>query len=236
MDSSKEKLLIVEDDPILRDAMCRVLSANFEVVSAGDGAEGLRLARKELPDLILLDILMPGMDGIEVCRRLKHEQTTCAIPIILITASDDDDCRLRGLQAGADDLVSKPFRLKEITFRIQSKIQLAREQRLPAELLPCGNLVLDCPNFKASIAGKSIDLTRMESALLRILIRHGGHIVGREVLLNAVWNGKDVSNRVVDNHVLTLRKKLVGFDHEIVSVYGGGYGIKSREEGSPSNM
>lgn len=172
---------------------------------------------------------MPGVDGITVCKQLKEDPWTAKIPVLIMTASDSDERRAEALLAGADDLASKPFRPKEFLLRIANKIQKAREhgEKAPVqEILKCGNLTLDLGRLEASIDGRSVQLSVIEIQLLRLLIRHKTQILRRDFLLDAVWHDKDVSDRVVDNHIVSLRKKLTDFDHEIVSVYGAGYGIK----------
>jgi two-component system alkaline phosphatase synthesis response regulator PhoP len=223
----KNKVLIIDDEKEVREAIRSVLTRHFDVLTASDGTSGIRSAREENPDLILLDLLMPGVDGIQVCRTLKSEPATKSIPIIMITATNDDDRRAEALLAGADELTSKPFRPREFLVRINSIINGSHGSAIQNEpVLECGNVRLDPNKLEVTVNGTRTDMTVLEIKLLALLIRNRGNILKRQQILDAVWQEKEVLDRVVDNHILSLRRKLAGFDHDLVSVYGAGYGIK----------
>lgn len=222
------KILVVDDDGDVRNDVKKALSAHFEVLTATNGREGLALALQELPDLILLDIRMADMNGIKVCRSLRADKTTKNIPIIMFTAENDDELRSQAFDVGADEVISKPFRPREFTSRIVAKMKQLKSQPRPKSLLHCGNLSLDLNKFIASCRGKKISLTALEFALLTFFVRNKEQVLGREVLLEAVWKNRVVSDRVVDTSVAALRKKITDCDHQISAVYGAGYKLTSK--------
>ena len=232
----RHKLLIIDDEPEVRNAIHGVLSSRFDVLTASSGEEGIQIAKEKRPDVILLDLLMGGMDGIATSKALRETSATRDIPIIMMTATNDDDRRADALLAGVDDLVSKPFRPKEFLLRILGKLRAKAHDEGAAvclqEVLTCGNLTLDPNRMEATIDGHHMELTVIDMKLLRFFIRNKGLILSREQIPDAVWHDRSVSDRVVDNRALSLRKKLADFDHEIVSVYGAGYGLKSRQAGN----
>jgi len=225
------KLLIIDDEPEVREAIRGVLYDRFDVFTASNGRDGLKIACENRPDVILLDIIMPEMDGIAVCRSLRANPATQDISIIMMTATQDDDRRARALLAGADDLASKPFRPREFLVRIDNQIRRSREKteiHSKKRIVSCGNLTLDFGKLQATVNNQLIDLTVLEFNLLRFFIKNKDQILKRDIILDAFWDEKEVSDRVVDNHILWLRKKLQGFDHELISVYGAGYGLRRR--------
>ncbi|MBI3557760.1 MAG: response regulator transcription factor [Deltaproteobacteria bacterium] len=169
---SKYRVLVIDDDSQVRDAIKFALSSRFTVTTAATGNEGLRLARLEQPDLILLDLLMPERDGIAICRILRADQDTRAIPVIMLTGSDDDEMRAKALSSGADDLVSKPFRPKEFSVRIEQTIREIKTRPRPALSTTCGNLTLDPSKVEARVNGRRIDLSILEFSLLEPLRSH----------------------------------------------------------------
>ena len=228
------KLLIIDDDLGIREAIQAVLSSQFIIVTAPDAKTGIKRAIEETPDLILLDILMVGMNGIEACKAIRATPGISNIPIIMITATHDDERRAEALLAGADDLVSKPFRPKEFIARILAKLGNSPGQAGEADYvltprghISCGNLEIDLDKFEATVGGEPLVLTGIEVKLLKLFVKNKDRILAREQILDAIWKDKSVSDRAIDNHILSLRKKLTTFDHEIVSVYGAGYGLKS---------
>lgn len=222
----KRKVLIVDDEADNRDLVDQILSEKFEVVTAADGEEGLRMARAELPDLILLDITMPKLDGISVCETLRTNEATKHIPIIMLTASSDVDHRIQSFMTGADDFVPKPFRPKELVARVQSKIRRIEERSGKDEMLTVGNLTLNMKKLEATVSGKALQLSVLEFNLLKCFVQNKDRVMSRERILESVWRDSVVSDRTVDTHIVSLRKKLEGFDHVIATVYGAGYILK----------
>jgi two-component system, OmpR family, response regulator len=199
------KLLLVEDDQTLRDTLAYNLAREeYEVIEAGDGVAALDLARQHKPDLVLLDIMLPGMDGLTVCRALRHEMD---VPIVLLTARSGEVDRIVGLDSGADDYIVKPFSLGELLARLRAVLRRGRSAT--ATKLQSGDLSLDLLAHRATRGGLPLELTPKEFDLLVELIRHKGAVLTRDLLLQRVWGfdyGGDT--RTVDVHVRWLREKI----------------------------
>lgn len=222
----RHTILIVDDEPDNRELIEHILSSKFNVLAAPDGEEGIRIARAQQPDLILLDITMPKMDGIAVCETLRGNEATRHIPIIMLTAATDLDRRVKSFSTGADDFISKPFKPQELLARIQSKIRRVEERTGKQDVVACGNLTLDLRKIEASIEGTPLALSVLEFNLLKCFVTNKDRVMSRDRILEAVWRDSVVSDRTVDTHIVSLRKKLTGFDHEITTVYGAGYVLK----------
>jgi DNA-binding response OmpR family regulator len=226
-------VLVVEDEPTLQETLKFNLErAGYKVVVEGDGANALAMARKDPPDLILMDIMLPGMDGIEVTRILRHEQNT---PIIMLTAKDDEIDRVIGLEIGADDYLTKPFSMRELIARV--KAQLRRMRLMETEFIDKGtetdhnlifdNLTIDLDRLEVFLNGELLTLKPKEFDLLRYLAVHQGKTLTRDTILQEVW-GWDFSggSRTVDVHIRWLREKLEddpSKPERIVTLRGVGY-------------
>jgi DNA-binding response OmpR family regulator len=223
----KEKILIIEDEEdLVKGLILNLEDEGYEVDYALDGKEGLGKALKEKPDLILLDIMLPGMNGLEICKELR--QNKLDIPIVMLTAKGDEIDKVIGLEIGADDYISKPFSIRELLARV--KAHLRRENRggeSVAEVVQLETLKIDFGQFKIIRKGKEIGLTSLEVDVLRYLIGHDGKVVSRDDLLDKIWGyEKFPTTRTIDNHILKLRKKIeIDPNHprHILTVYGGGY-------------
>lgn len=219
-------ILVVEDEATVRQALARDLEAEgFRVLTASDGLEGLQKARSEKPDLILLDLLLPGMDGLSVCRVLRRETD---VPIIILTARGTEMDRIVGLETGADDYVVKPFGFGELLARIRAALRRAERQGSgPRVLLESGDLRLDLVARRAYLAGKELRLTLKEFDLLAQLMRHQGAVLSRDLLLSQVWGYEYYGDsRTVDVHVRSLREKIEvdpSQPRRITTVRGVGY-------------
>jgi DNA-binding response OmpR family regulator len=220
------KILVVDDEPSIVDVLTYNLSkAGHQPIVARDGEQALKLARAERPDLVILDLMLPGIDGLEVCRALRKEGD---LPIIMLTAKDEEVDRVVGLEMGADDYVVKPFSTRELMARVKSVLR--RAQPKPAELaqvLQAGDLRLDVTRHQAAWDGTPFDLTAIQFELLRVLMMNPGRVFSREELLNQVW-GYDYygDTRTVDSTIKRLRARLrqVAADAElIVTVRDAGY-------------
>jgi two-component system phosphate regulon response regulator PhoB len=222
--------LVIDDEENYRVLARDILARHFNVLTASDGEEGVRLARNTRPDLILLDILMPKLDGVAACEMLRSYEATRHIPVIMVSGTGSANQRLSAFSAGADDFISKPFSASELLVRVQSKIRRVSEGGLEKRTLRAGNLVLDCELCEACIAGKPVALTKTELKLLRAFLEHRNTLLTREWFLKAVWNDCVVSDRNVDTQIMSLRKKLKGFDRAIRTVYGSGYLLKDEEQ------
>jgi len=222
MEFSDCQILIVEDEPKIADILEDYLrvQAGFSTHKLARGDLVMEWARRHSPDLILLDLMLPGMDGIEVCKKIRAMST---VPIIMITARVEEIDRLLGLELGADDYICKPFSPREVVARVKAVL---RRSRFPGGAAPDG-LDVDREMFSASLDGKSLHLTPVEFSLLDSLSRHPGRVWSRDQLMNEMYpDYRVVSDRAVDTHIKNLRKKLADAapDRELVeSVYGVGY-------------
>ena len=228
-------VLIIEDDHETCDGIRTVLSPKFRVLTAENGARGIKLAQREKPDLILLGLGMSDPDSLTICRTLRMLELTCKIPIIMLTApEDEDDLRAVAILGGGDDLISKPVRPKELIARIQMRLKAAQVPNesplLGKGTMTCGNLWMNLDRLEAKVGGEEMKLTLLEFQLLAFLVLNQTKILPRKLILKELWGDRGVTARVVDNHIMALRKKLklAHFDHEIVSMYRAGYGLKSK--------
>ncbi len=215
-----KKVLVVDDEPKLA-AIARdyLVAAGFDVVVAGDGPHGLALARKERPDLIVLDLMLPGMDGLDVCREIRRESN---VPIVMLTARIEETDKLIGLELGADDYLTKPFSPRELVARVRVILRRAAGGD-PPELIRAGELMLDRARYQAALAGRTMDLTPTEFEILATLAGQPGRIFSRDQLLNAAHGVSfDGYERAIDWHIRNLRRKLEAEAH-IITVHGVGY-------------
>src|SRR6267143_2754797 len=198
-----ERILIIEDELPMRTALADVLQAEgYRVLSAADGQSGLQRALVEKPDLILLDVMMPKLDGYAVCEELRRLSNS--VPILMLTAKGQVEDRVTGLDAGADDYLVKPFATEELLARVRA---LLRRGKTPDEVLAFGDLTLDASTRAAHRAGRALTLSERESDLLALLLRHALRVVSREQAILEIWQG-DASANVVDRYVSNLRRKL----------------------------
>ncbi len=220
-----KKILLVEDDDTLRKTLAYNLSQEgYKVLQSGDGAEALDLARGHSPDLIVLDVMLPSLDGLSVCRILRNESD---VPIIMLTARSGEVDRIVGLEIGADDYIVKPFSLGEFLARVRAILRRAPSARAVADRLESGDLVLDLIARKATRGGAELRMTHKEFDLLATLMRNQGAVLSRDLLLDRVW-GYDISGqtKTVDVHVRWLREKIEdepSHPRRIVTVRGIGY-------------
>lgn len=223
-DWRKSKVLVVDDEPDAVELVSfNLKKAGLEVVTAENGLDALAKTRNSLPDLIILDVMLPQMDGLEVCRSLRRDVQTAAIPIIMLTAKGSEVDRVLGLELGADDYMTKPFSPRELVLRIKKLLQ----PRAPAEtkeLLRYGEIVIDVPKHEVLISGQRIDLTLTEFKLLTLLAQRCGRVQSREQLLNDVWEyHSPIDTRTVDTHVRRLREKLGSAARHLDTIRGVGY-------------
>ncbi len=224
-----DTVLLVEDDATLAAAVRYNLEREgYTCLLARDGARALELARRERPALILLDLMLPGIDGIEVCRRIRAEST---VPIIMLTARVEETDRVVGLEVGADDYVTKPFSPKALVARVKAllrRVERSQEEGPPRYLY--GDLVMDLAKHEVTLNNREVPLTAKEFGLLEHLLRNSGRVLTRDVLLNAVW-GYDYygTTRTVDVHIRRLKQKIPLLNEAIVSVKSLGYKLKERE-------
>jgi two-component system phosphate regulon response regulator PhoB len=225
---SKPKLLLVEDDRALADLLLWHFDrGGFEVRRTGDGEEALLLAEEEQPDIVILDWMIEGISGLEVCRRLRRKESTGNVPIIMLTARGEESDRIRGLDTGADDYVTKPFSPRELMSRVAAVLRRVRPA-LAAELLSYADIEMDLTAHKVRRGGSLVQLGPTEFRLLRHLLEQPGRVFSRDRLLDAVWqHDPDIDARTVDVHVRRLRKALNegGRPDVIRTVRSAGYSL-----------
>lgn len=218
-------ILLVEDDDTLRKTLAYNLSKeDYNVVQTADGSEALTLAREKSPDLIVLDVMLPGLDGLSVCRIIRNESD---VPIMILTARGSEVDRIVGLEIGADDYIVKPFSLGEFLARVRAVMRRAPSARAVVDKLEAGDLVLDLIGRRATRGGEELRMTHKEFDLLATLMRNRGAVLSRDLLLERVW-GYDYSGqtKTVDVHVRWLREKIEdepSHPRRIVTVRGVGY-------------
>jgi two-component system phosphate regulon response regulator PhoB len=202
-------LLLVEDDPALSELLeYRFSNEGYRVRATADGDEALVLAAEEVPDLVILDWMIEGTSGIEVCRRLRRDKATAHVPIIMLTAREAEDDRIRGLETGADDYVTKPFSPRELLARVSAVLRRIRPA-LAGETIEVGDIKLDPVAHKVSRRGQSLPMGPTEYRLLKFFMESPGRVFSRNQLLDGVWGtGSDIELRTVDVHIRRLRKAI----------------------------
>ncbi|MEK6564484.1 MAG: response regulator transcription factor [Candidatus Omnitrophota bacterium] len=218
------KILVVEDNKDIQKLLrLNLIQENFEVIQAFDGEEGLSLAKESSPDLILLDINLPKINGIELCRQLKSNPALRHIPILILTVRKEEVDRIIGFELGAEDYVAKPFSPRELILRIKA---ILRRQDKPQGFLrlEAGDLSLDENSFEVKVAGKVKPLTSTEFKLLKYLMLNKGRLLSRENLLHNVWGyNHEIDSRTVDAHIKSLRRKIPSRKVKIATIIGMGY-------------
>ena len=221
----RPKILVVDDEPEAVELVeFNLKQAGFSVVSAMDGAEALKKARALLPGLIVLDLMIPEVDGLEVCKMLRRDPATAAIPIIMLTAKAAEIDRVLGLELGADDYLTKPFSPRELVLRVRKILERGRAAEPRQETLQFGDLVIDPPRHVVTWRGHGIELTATEFKLLTVLAQRRGRVQSREQLLRDVWEYHSlIDTRTVDTHMRRLRHKLGAGAKHLDTVHGVGY-------------
>jgi len=223
----KEKILIIKDEKdIVKMLDYNLKKEGFRVVSSNNGEDGLRLASGERPDLILLDLMLPGIGGLEVCKAIKKDDKISSIPIIMLTAKTQETDKVVGLELGADDYITKPFSIKELIARIKAVIRRSKTVDKSPEIFVIDKLAIDFSKIAVFINDKPVELTSKEFELLKILIKSKGRVLSRDYLLDTIWgfdNAMEIQTRTVDVHIRTLRKKLKSESKHIITVKNYGY-------------
>ena len=222
----KPKILIVDDEPnIVETVKYNLEKSGFRTLTAHDGKLALELAQREQPDLITLDVMLPEKDGWEVCRLLRQDPRTRAIPVIMLTVKGDESDKVIGLEMGADDYLTKPFSPKELVARVKAILRRTKEP-VAEEVLTVGDVHMDLGRHLVRLKDKPVELTTKEFELLRALVEAKGRVLGRELLLDRVWGleqSLEIETRTVDVHVGQLRKKLKHEAKRLVTVKNVGY-------------
>jgi two-component system phosphate regulon response regulator PhoB len=229
---ARERILLIEDEPDIAEVLQYNLEKEgFEVETARRGDSGLEAVRRETPDLILLDLMLPGLDGLELTRLLKRDAGTARVPIVMLTARGEEVDRIVGLELGADDYISKPFSPREVVLRVKAVLRRlqpggdAAEE--PSETLDVGGIHLDVAGHRLEVEGEEVPLTATEFRLLKLLIERSGRVQTRGQLLSDVWGyAEDIDSRTVDTHIRRLRRKLGDEAERIETVIGVGYRLR----------
>lgn len=224
---AEKKILIVDDEDHIRELLKFNLEKNgYVVYMANDGLNGLRLAREKQVDLILLDLMLPGMDGFEVCKEIRRDNIISNVPIIMLTAKSEEIDKILGLELGADDYITKPFSIRELSARIKALLRRSNV-KYDNEILRFGNITLNLQTREVLKHGKKLDFTLKEFEVLKLLIQNKGKILTREILLDKIWGYEYVGEtRTVDVHIRHIRKKIEEDDKKpiyIQTIRGVGY-------------
>jgi len=228
-----KRILLIEDDADIALSVKYNLErdGNFQVTSVQDGESGVKEASRRPPDLVLLDLNLPGMEGLDVCRTLRQNGQTASVPIIMLTARVDETDRVTGLELGADDYVTKPFSIRELVARVRAVLRRHDRVDEAEPVRTCGPLVVNPASRKVEVDGRAVTLTRKEFDLLSTLMEAGGRVLGRERLLESVWGYSYAGeSRTVDVHVRKLRKKLGEACKDMIeTVVGVGYRFRGED-------
>lgn len=223
---AKETILIVEDEKnILELLKFNLEQENFKILTAASGKTGLEMALSEKADLIILDLMLPEIDGLEICKTLKQNSKTNRVPIIMLTAKSEETDKIVGLELGADDYVTKPFSPRELVARIKAVLRRSQDKTIQMKL-KSGDLEIDTAKHQVFLKGKPIVLTSKEYGLLKALMETKGRLLSREYLLDHVWgydSSVNIETRTVDIHIGQLRKKIKHEASRIVTVKNAGY-------------
>ena len=221
----KPKILVVDDEPDAVELVSfNLKAAGFDVVTAADGVEALKRAKEHQPDLLVLDVMLPEVDGLEVCKIIRRDPSVAHIPIIMLTAKAAEIDRVLGLELGADDYVTKPFSPRELVLRIRKILDRGKVPEEKSDRIEIGDLTIDVPRHLVSSSGKRVELTATEFKLLTTLAQRKGRVQSREQLLQDVWEYDNlIDTRTVDTHMRRLREKLGKSAKYLDTVRGVGY-------------
>ena len=227
-----ERILIVEDDKhISKLVKFNLEKANYECTIAATGEKALGILDNQPADLIILDIMLPGMDGFEICRTIKEKDRLKNIPIIMLTAKGEEVDRIVGLELGADDYIIKPFSPRELVLRVKAILKRGKAEEVKKDILAAGDIIVSISKHKVTVKGRAIGLTQMEFRLLVTLMERRGRVQSRERLLSDVWDmDTSVDTRTIDTHVKRLREKLGKSGGLIETVRSFGYKFKEEDE------
>lgn len=218
-------IAVVDDEEDIVDLITHSLEKeNFRVEPFFDGESILEYTKKHKPDLIILDLMLPGIDGLEVCKFIKQDEATKSIPIIMLTAKSTETDKVVGLELGADDYITKPFSPRELIARIKTILRRTETMIAKSKVIKIDGMTIDLSKYQVTIKGQKIDLTTVEYKLLAVLVSRPGWVFTRQQLLDEIWDyDKIVIDRTIDVHVLNLRKKIGKYGDYIKSVRGIGY-------------
>jgi two-component system phosphate regulon response regulator PhoB len=224
----RERILVIEDEPDIAEVLQYNLEKEgFVVELARRGDAGLEALRREPPDLVVLDLMLPGVDGLELARIVRRDAAISRLPIVMLTARGEELDRIVGLELGADDYISKPFSPREVVLRIKAVLRRRQPEEAAADRLEVGGIELDVSGHQLRVRGREMPLTATEFRLLRLLMERGGRVQTRGQLLSDVWGyAEDIDSRTVDTHIRRLRRKLGPEADRIETVIGVGYRLR----------
>jgi two-component system alkaline phosphatase synthesis response regulator PhoP len=227
-----KKILIIEDEKDIVNLLTHYLEKEgYQVLSTSDGIRGMQSARNDHPDLIILDLMLPQMDGLEVCKKIRSVPETASVPVIMLTAKSEDSDKIVGLELGADDYVTKPFSPKELTARIKALLRRSSRQEEERPAYQYGPVQVNVARHIVKADGKEVRLTAKEFGLLVQLLKNKGRVMTRDALLDHVWGyDSDVTTRTVDVHIRRLREKIPFLSTAIVTVLSHGYKLRDEDE------
>ncbi len=220
------RIVIIEDEADIVEVMSYNLSREgFDVFAYSDGESGRKGVRERMPDLVLLDLMLPEMDGLEVCRRIRESRRTARIPVIMVTAKGEESDLVLGLGMGADDYITKPFSPKELVARVKAVLRRAEREGSEGigEPLERGGIIVDPERHEVCVDGEPVDFTRAEFLLLYALIAHPGRVFSRQILIERIGDGSIVADRTIDVHINSIRKKLGSHRDRVETIRGVGY-------------
>ncbi|HEV7787318.1 MAG TPA: response regulator [Thermoanaerobaculia bacterium] len=225
---ARERILVIEDEPDIAEVLQYNLEKEgFTVEVARRGDTGFEALRREPADLVVLDLMLPGVDGLELTRMLKRDAATSRLPIVMLTARGEELDRIVGLELGADDYISKPFSPREVVLRVKAVLRRRHPEEAATDLLEVGAIQLDIGGHQLRVRGQETPLTATEFRLLRLLMERGGRVQTRGQLLSDVWGyAEDIDSRTVDTHIRRLRRKLGPEADRIETVIGVGYRLR----------
>ena len=218
-------IAVVDDEPdILELVSLHLRKAGFKVESFQDATSFYRFLSRKVPDLVVLDLMLPDSDGIDVCRYMRKEGRFALVPVIMLTARAEETDRVLGLETGADDYVVKPFSPRELVSRVRAVLRRTQPSEESTKTLRHGELVIDPERFRVTLSGKMLDFTATEFRILELLCRNPGRVFSRDQLIEGVWGyDKPVIDRTIDTHIRNIREKLGGVGNDIQTVRGVGY-------------
>lgn len=225
---AEQRILIVEDEPAIAEVLeYNLAKEGYEVSIDYRGDTALDVIRQNPPDLVILDLMLPGLDGLELTRFLKRDERTSQIPLLMLTAKSEEVDRIVGLELGADDYITKPFSPREVVLRVKAVLRRGKGVENPTEVLKVGEIRLDVAGHRLFLDAGEIPLTATEFRLLKILMERRNRVQTRESLLTDVWQySEDVDSRTVDTHIRRLRRKLAAEADRIETVVGVGYRLR----------
>ena len=225
-----KRILIIDDDSGVSETVSELLrKSSFDPLVASSGKQGIQVAAQAKPDLILLDVNMPEMDGYAVCKQLRQQPSTREIPIIMLTAEGGIENSVKGLDIGADDYIIKPFNMKDLMARIHARLRKIDSDKKHEGALTFGEILVDPKTRKVMVACQKIKLTQMEFELLRYFIENPDRLIATKNILSDLWPDSVVTERTIDTHLANLKKKIKDFGAALETIYGSGYILKIKK-------